>query len=137
MTHLPFKHLSMAAILAIIEQSRRENPEPAPDSPKSELIIWDAGLDDDDIPPRMASPLFRMVMALSFDAIHELDALMWTGRGDGEPASFHALVQYSREHPDNKQDAAAYITDKIDLDEYLEQGLRKLTEYYGSAKKAK
>ena len=140
MNNLPFKHLSLADIHAIIEQSKREKGEGPPSSDYIDELI--ARIPDPgefsaafwrtrDLPPREASPLYRMLMALSYEAMRELEALMWLGRGDD--TDFATLLDNAHKFPDNQTAGAAYITGKACLHEYLECGLQKLTTHYGTA----
>lgn len=71
--------------------------------------------------------LEKFLMSLKYEQVLEIESLMLAGRGDS--GSFESNLDYFSElypNESNKDNAVDYITSKIPLDTYLEDGLKSL-----------
>jgi Protein of unknown function (DUF3775) len=68
--------------------------------------------------------LARRIDQLSSEAVEELLAVMWLGRGDAEASDFNILLSHAKSSID--KNVHFYIASKSPLAEYLQNGLQRL-----------
>lgn len=71
-------------------------------------------------------PLREALAKLNRDAMTELKAIMWLGRGDVE--SWEDALAEAKDHGNQGERDVVYLTEKSPLSEYLREGAKKIGE---------
>jgi hypothetical protein len=133
----PFTALSRETVLAIADAAEAAfREEQAEEQAKSGGVRFRL-IPFDEIrlkPSPTWKHLHRMIRDLPLDAMVELEAIMWIGRGDYPPEDFADAVAYARDSFENDPGVEArYVAEKECLHEYLRQGPKRLASLKAGA----